>query len=144
MNDRLAEAGIQCSVASRGHPFDSAFAETVSRPHEVEPVNRETPWRTGDSWCNLEDAASCWVHRRNTQRLHSACATYHLPRTRLSIARIHGPDLWYLDSTEPREAQSLHETEGASLFVRKRPRATTAAGFRLGQPTDGGATSAVP
>jgi len=64
--ERLAEAGIEPSVGSRGDSYDNALAETVIGLYKTEVIRHAGPWR------NLEDveyATLEWVAWYNTQRL---------------------------------------------------------------------------
>jgi transposase InsO family protein len=64
--DRLAEAGVTCSVGSVGDAYDNALAETVNGLYKTEVIRRRGPWR------NLEDvefATLEWVHWFNNKRL---------------------------------------------------------------------------
>jgi len=66
--ERLAEAGIEPSVGSRGDSYDNALAETVIGPFKTEVIRREGPWRGLDE---VEYATLGWVAWFNTQR-HAA------------------------------------------------------------------------
>ncbi len=44
-SDRLAEAGIEPSVGSRGDSYDNALAETIIGLYKTEVINHEGPWR---------------------------------------------------------------------------------------------------
>ena len=64
--ERLAEAGIEPSVGSRGDSYDNALAESIIGLYKTEVIRRRGPW------CGLEDvefATLEWVHWYNTQRL---------------------------------------------------------------------------
>jgi transposase InsO family protein len=64
--ERLAEAGIEPSVGSRGDSYDNALAETINGLYKTELIHRRTPWRTKES---LELATLEWVHWFNHHRL---------------------------------------------------------------------------
>jgi putative transposase len=64
--DRLAEAGIACSVGSVGDAYDNALAETVNGLYNTEVIRRRGPWRTLEA---VEFATLEWVHWFNNQRL---------------------------------------------------------------------------
>jgi len=68
-SERLADAGIEPSVDSRGDSYDDALAETINGLYKAEPIHRRAPWKTRQS---LELAALEWVAWFNHQRLHSA------------------------------------------------------------------------
>ena len=65
-SERLAEAGIEPSVGSRGDSYDNALAETINGLYKTELVHRRGPWKTKES---LELATLQWVHWFNYQRL---------------------------------------------------------------------------
>ncbi|OYV46702.1 MAG: IS3 family transposase, partial [Halothiobacillus sp. 20-53-49] len=64
--ERLAEAGIEPSVGSRGDSYDNALAETINGLYKAELIHRHGPWKTKES---LELATLEWVHWFNHQRL---------------------------------------------------------------------------
>jgi transposase InsO family protein len=64
--ERLAEAGIEPSVGSRGDSYDNALAETINGLYKTELIHRRAPWKTKES---LELATLQWVHWFNHQRL---------------------------------------------------------------------------
>ena len=64
--ERLAEAGIELSVGSKGDAYDNALAESVIGLFKTEVIRRQGPWR------NLEDvefATLEWVWWFNHHRL---------------------------------------------------------------------------
>jgi len=63
---RLAEAGIEPSVGSRGDSYDNAMAETVNGLYKSELIYRKGPWR-GLEHVELETLD--WVAWFNTKRL---------------------------------------------------------------------------
>ena len=64
--ERLAEAGIEPSVGSRGDSYDNALAETVIGLFKTEVIHPGGPWRGLDT---VEYATLEWVAWYNTQRL---------------------------------------------------------------------------
>ena len=64
--ERLAEAGIQPSVGSRGDSYDNALAETINGLYKAELIHRRAPWKTKES---VELATLHWVHWFNHIRL---------------------------------------------------------------------------
>ncbi|WP_320534438.1 IS3 family transposase [Robbsia andropogonis] len=64
--ERLAEAGIEPSVGSRGDSYDNALAETINGLYKTELIHRRAPWKTRES---LELATLQWVHWFNHIRL---------------------------------------------------------------------------
>lgn len=64
--ERLAEAGIEPSVGSRGDSYDNALAETINGLYKAELIHRRAPWKTRES---VELATLHWVHWFNHQRL---------------------------------------------------------------------------
>ncbi len=64
--ERLAEAGIEPSVGSRGDSYDNALAETINGLYKAELIHRRGPWKTRES---VELATLQWVHWFNHIRL---------------------------------------------------------------------------
>ena len=64
--ERLAEAGIEPSVGSKGDSYDNALAETINGLYKTELIHRRAPWKTVES---LELATLAWVTWFNHQRL---------------------------------------------------------------------------
>jgi hypothetical protein len=56
--ERLAEAGIEPSVGSRGDSYDNALAETIIGLFKTEVIRRGGPWRGHE---NVEFATLKWV-----------------------------------------------------------------------------------
>jgi len=65
-SERLAEAGIEPSVGSRGDSYDNALAETINGLYKAELIHRRAPWKT---MAAVELATLEWVAWFNTQRL---------------------------------------------------------------------------
>jgi len=65
-SERLAEAGIEASVGSRGDSYDNALAETINGLYKTEVIRRRGPWRTIDA---VEYATLEWVDWFNHRRL---------------------------------------------------------------------------
>jgi putative transposase len=64
--ERLADAGIELSVGSRGDAYDNALAETVIGLFKTEVIRRRAPWRSLEA---VEFATLQWVDWFNTRRL---------------------------------------------------------------------------
>ncbi|MGE0706185.1 MAG: IS3 family transposase [Vicinamibacterales bacterium] len=64
--ERLADAGIECSVGSRGDAYDNALAESVIGLFKTEVIRRRGPWRSLDA---VEFATLEWVDWFNHRRL---------------------------------------------------------------------------
>ena len=64
--ERLAEAGIEPSVGSKGDSYDNALAESVIGLYKTEVIRRRGPWRHLD---DVEFATLEWVAWFNTHRL---------------------------------------------------------------------------
>src|SRR5688500_11110887 len=64
--ERLAEAGIEPSVGSRGDSYDNALAESVIGLFKTEVIHRKGPWRHLEA---VEFATLTWVDWFNTRRL---------------------------------------------------------------------------
>ena len=63
---RLAEAGIEPSVGSKGDSYDNALAETNNGLYNAELIHRRAPWKKVES---VELATLEWVTWFNHQRL---------------------------------------------------------------------------
>jgi putative transposase len=64
--ERLAEAGIEPSVGSRGDSYDNALAETIIGLYKTEVIRRQGPWRNVD---HVEFETLDWVDWFNNRRL---------------------------------------------------------------------------
>ncbi len=64
--ERLAAAGIEPSVGSRGDSYDNALAESVIGLFKTEVIRRRGPWRSLE---DVEFATLEWVAWFNTRRL---------------------------------------------------------------------------
>lgn len=65
-SERLAEAGIEPSVGSKGDSYDNALAETINGLYKAELIHRRAPWKT---WETVELATLEWVSWFNHHRL---------------------------------------------------------------------------
>lgn len=65
-SERLAEAGIEPSVGSRGDSYDNALAETINGLYKTELIHKRTPWKTREA---VELATLEWVAWFNNHRL---------------------------------------------------------------------------
>jgi transposase InsO family protein len=64
--ERLAEAGIEPSVGSRGDAYDNALAETINGLYKAEVIYHLGPWKGLE---DVEFATLEWVAWYNSQRL---------------------------------------------------------------------------
>jgi putative transposase len=64
--ERLAEAGIEPSVGSRGDSYDNALAETINGLYKTELIHRRAPWKNREA---VELATLEWVAWFNHIRL---------------------------------------------------------------------------
>ena len=67
--ERLAEAGIEPSVGSKGDSYDNALAETINGLYKAELIHKRGPWKTKAA---VELATLEWVHWFNHHRLLSS------------------------------------------------------------------------
>ena len=65
-SERLAEAGMEPSVGSKGDSYDNALAETINGLYKTEIIHKRGPWRTVDE---VEYATLKWVDWFNNRRL---------------------------------------------------------------------------
>ena len=64
--ERLAQAGIQCSVGTTGDSYDNALAESIIGLFKTEVIHARGPWRSIDP---VEYATLEWVDWFNHRRL---------------------------------------------------------------------------
>ena len=64
--DRLAAAGIESSVGSRGDAYDNALAETINGLYKAEVIHHLGPWKGLEA---VEYATLEWVAWYNSERL---------------------------------------------------------------------------
>jgi len=64
--ERLAEAGVEGSVGSRGDSYDNAMAESIIGLFKSEVIHRRGPWRNLDQ---VEYAVLEWIDWFNNRRL---------------------------------------------------------------------------
>lgn len=67
--ERLAEAGIEPSVGSRGDSYDNALAETINGLYKTELIHKRGPWKSRSA---VEIATLEWVTWFNHHRLLSS------------------------------------------------------------------------
>jgi transposase InsO family protein len=67
--ERLAEAGIERSVGSRGDSYDNALAESVIGPYKTEIIHRRGPWKGHE---DVEFATLTWAAWYKGSRLHES------------------------------------------------------------------------
>jgi transposase InsO family protein len=72
--ERLAEAGIEPSVGSRGDSYDNALAESIIGLFKTEVIRRRGPWRSLE---DVEFATLEWVWWFNNHRLLESIG--HIP-----------------------------------------------------------------
>lgn len=65
-SERLAEAGIEPSVGSRGDSYDNALTETINGLYKAELIHRRAPWKSREA---VELATLEWVAWFNHHRL---------------------------------------------------------------------------
>ncbi len=64
--ERLAEAGIDASVGSKGDSYDNAMAETINGLFKAEVIHHRGPWKH----CDDVEIATCeWVGWFNKKRI---------------------------------------------------------------------------
>ena len=64
--ERLAQAGIEPSVGSKGDSYDNALAETINGLYKAEVIHRKPSWKTLET---VELATLSWVAWFNNERL---------------------------------------------------------------------------
>jgi len=79
--ERLAEAGVQCSVGTTGDSYDNALAESVIGLFKTEVIYPRGPWKSIDA---VEYATLEWVDWFNHRRLLGPIG--HIPPAELELA----------------------------------------------------------
>jgi putative transposase len=79
--ERLAEAGIQCSVGTTGDSYDNALAESIIGLFKTEVIYSRGPWKSVDP---VEYATLEWVDWFNHRRLLGPIG--HIPPAELEQA----------------------------------------------------------
>jgi transposase InsO family protein len=80
--ERLAQAGIEPSVGSRGDSYDNALAESVIGLFKTEVIRRRGPWRSRE---DVEFASLEWVWWFNHYRLLGTDRVRSASRVRGSV-----------------------------------------------------------
>ena len=78
-SERLAEAGIEPSVGSKGDSYDNALAETINGLYKAELIHRRAPWKTKEA---VELATLEWVAGSTTIACSNQLATSRLQKLR--------------------------------------------------------------
>ena len=65
--ERLAEAGIEPSVGSKGDSYDNALAETINGLYKAELIHRRAPWKTKESVELATLARGAWFNHHRLQ-----------------------------------------------------------------------------
>jgi len=107
-SERLAEAGIEPSVGSRGDSYDNALAKTINGLYKAELIHRRAPWKTKEA---VEIATLEWTLSSNTTGSSSPLAMCRQRSSRTppivnSPSRSHQPDSHQRVSTNPGAVQS--------------------------------------
>jgi putative transposase len=68
-SDRLAEAGFEPSVGSKGDSYDNAMAESLIGLLKTEVIDHRSSWKTFEE---VEYATLIWIDWYNKERLHGA------------------------------------------------------------------------
>ena len=79
--ERLAQAGAQPSVGSRGDSYDNALAETIIGLFKTEVIRRRGPWRNIEA---VEYATLEWIDWFNHRRLLESIG--NVPPAELELA----------------------------------------------------------
>ena len=119
--DRLADAGLQSSVGSRGDSYDNALAESFNGLYKTELIRKDGPWFGLE---DVEHATMEYVHWFNTERLHGSIGMVP-PAVYEQRFRIDTPD-----SGQPRQERAAV----ARSTARNDGPATKMTSLREGQP----------
>ena len=66
--ERLAEAGVEASVGSKGDSYDNALAEAINALYKTEVIYKRGPWKSRE---DVEIATLTWIDWFNKRRLLS-------------------------------------------------------------------------
>ena len=83
-SERLAEAGVEPSVGSKGDSYDNALAETINGLYKAELIHRRAPWKTREA---VELATLEWVACSTTTAYWKRWAIYRRRKLRQTITR---------------------------------------------------------
>ena len=64
--ERLAEAGIEPSVGSRGDSYDNALAESIIGLYKTEVIRRRGPWRVSKTLSSPPSSGSIGTTRNDS------------------------------------------------------------------------------
>ena len=122
-SERLAEAGIEPSVGSRGDSYDNALAETINGLYKAELIHRRAPWKSREA---VELATLEWVAWFNTQRLLESIAQ--------QAVRIVAATACGARTSRPRSRRPPH-TAGRDTAVLRRENTSTSTSTSTSTPT---------
>ena len=112
--ERLAEAGIEPSVGSRGDSYDNALAETIIGLYKTGLVYPQGPWSRLE---DIELATLEWVWWFNNHRLFGPLG--HVPRPSMKSSSLHArrlnPSPWHSSQTVSDEPGAVHSGSGIAL-----------------------------
>jgi hypothetical protein len=117
--ERLAEAGIEPSVGSKGDSYDNALAETINGLYKAELIHRRATWKTRNRW-SWPPSNGC--HGSTTTGCSNPSATSRPPRLRQTTtgnSPVRSP-WWWPDlnqpaSTIPGVVHHAHENQNAKF-----------------------------
>jgi len=98
--DRLAEAGIACSVGSVGDAYDNALAETVNGLYKTEVIRRRGPWRNIEA-VEFATHLIAFAHRRT-------CRQQRQSRRQTRLLQDAPESLPTLETSKLMNSQDLH------------------------------------
>ncbi len=107
-SERLAEAGVEPSVGSKGDSYDNALAETINGQYKAELIHRRAPWKTKKA---VEMTTLQWVACSTTIDCSSPSATSRLQQrqrqrqTTTGISPVKPPRRWS-DLNQPASTHS--------------------------------------
>jgi transposase InsO family protein len=72
--ERLAAAGIEPSVSSKGESYDNALVETINRLYKGELIHRRVPWKTKEAVELARRSNGCRGSITTVAQPHRICA----------------------------------------------------------------------
>jgi putative transposase len=107
--ERLAEAGVEPSVGSKGDSYDNALAETINGLYKAELIHRRAPWKTKEA---VELATLEWVAWFNNHRLLEPIGYVPPAEAEANYRQLASQAVAVVAWLKP---NGLHESRGASL-----------------------------
>ncbi len=104
-SERLAEAGVEPSVGSKGDSYDNALAETINGLYKAELIHRRAPWKTKEA-SELATLEGCPGSTPTACSNPSATSRPQRPRQTTTSNSPAGSARWWPDLTQRASANA--------------------------------------